>query len=176
MTADELLALPRDGYRYELIKGKILRMSPAGSEHGMMVVNFTVPLAHHVKQHQLGIVFGAETGFKIARDPDTVRAPDVAFARRERIPEGGVPKGYWLGAPDLAIEIISLGNTYTEVEDKVKAWLEAGAQMVIVANPRNRTLKVHRSLTDLTVLAEADTLDIPDVVAGFRCVVADLFA
>ena len=174
-TADELLHLPDDGYRYELMKGEVIRMAPSGSEHGATAVNITLPFAQHVKENALGIVFGAETGFKIASDPDTVRAPDMAFIHRDRIPESGIPKGYWPGAPDLAVEVISPGDTYTEVEDKVNQWLDAGTRMVIVANPRNKTLKVHRSRTDVIVLTESDELDCGDVVPGFTCKVSGLF-
>lgn len=175
ITADELLHMPSDGNRYELVKGELFRMAPAGSEHGALAANITLPFAHHVKKEGLGIIFGAETGFKIASDPDTVCAPDMAFVRRDRIPETGIPKGYWPGAPDLAFEVISPGDIYGEVEDKVNEWLNAGTRMVIAANPRNRTLKVYRSLTKLTILTESDELDCGDVVAGFACKVSDLF-
>jgi Uma2 family endonuclease len=167
--------MPDDGYRYELIEGELVRMAPAGSEHGATIMNIGGPLSQYVKANKLGVVFGAETGFKIASDPDTVRAPDVAFVRSGRIPPSGVPKGYWPGAPDLAIEVISPGDTYGEVEDKVNDWLDAGAQMVIVMNPRNRTIKVHRSKTDVTVLAESDELDCDDVVPGFRSKISEFF-
>jgi len=119
MTAGELLYMPDDGFRYELVKGELLRMAPAGSEHGVTVMNITLPLAVFVKAHNLGIVFGAGTGFKIASDPDTVRAPDVAFVHRDRVPESGIPKSFWPGAPDLAVEVVSPNDTKAEVEDKV---------------------------------------------------------
>jgi Uma2 family endonuclease len=176
MTADELLYMPGDNYRYELIKGELIRMALAESEHGITVANITVSLGLFVKAHALGVVFGAGTGFKIASDPDTVRAPDVAFIHRDRIPESGLPKGYWPGAPDLAVEVILPGDTYTEVEDKVHQWLDAGPHMVIVANPRNRTLKVHRSRTEVTLLMEGDELDGGDIVPGFKVKVSELFS
>src|SRR5262245_48721436 len=102
MTAEALLKLPRGRGRYELVRGELKTTSPAGSEHGAVVVRVTSPLDRHARETKLGIVFGAETGFQIESDPDTVRAPDVAFVRRERIPEGGLPKAFWPGAPDLA--------------------------------------------------------------------------
>lgn len=175
ITADELLHMPGDGNRYELVKGELIRMAPAGGEHGATVMNIGAPLYMHVKKNALGIVLGAETGFKLTSDPDTVRAPDVAFIHRDRIPESGIPKGYWPGAPDLAVEVISPGDTYSEVEDKVNEWLDAGTRIVIVANPRNRTLKVYRSRTDVTVLTEFDVLECGDVVLGFACKVSELF-
>lgn len=175
-TADELLRMPDDGYRYELIKGELVRMAPAGFEQGTIVANFTVALGRHVKANKLGVMAGAETGFRITSDPDTVRAPDLAFVSQARIPESGIPKSFWPGAPDLAVEVISPGDTYTEVEDKVEEWLDAGTRMVIVVNPRNRTLKVHLSRTEVTLLLEADELDGGDVVPGFRVKVSELFS
>jgi Uma2 family endonuclease len=95
------------------------------------------------------VVFAAGTGFKVASDPDTVRAPDLAFIRRKRIPEAGLPRGLWPGDPDLAVEVIFPGDTYTEVEEKVNDWLDAGTRMVLVLNPHNRTTTVYRSHTDV---------------------------
>lgn len=175
MTAEELFRMPQDGFRYELVKGELKRMAPAGSEHGVFEMNLGSPLHQYVKAHNLGLVFGAETGFTIATDPDTVRAPDIAFVRRERIPKEGIPKGYWPGPPDLAVEVISPNDTYEEVEEKVAEWLAAGTAMVWALNPRRRTVTVYRSLTDITVLTENDELTGEDVVPGFRCRVADIF-
>jgi len=88
MTADELLAMPHDGYRYELVKGVLKRMSPAGDEHGRVGMELAIPLGAHVKKNKLGKLYLAETGFLIKTDPDTVRAPDIAFVRIERIEQG----------------------------------------------------------------------------------------
>jgi Uma2 family endonuclease len=175
-TADELFAMPADGFRYELVNGEIRRMPPAGSEHGAVIMNIGAPLHQFVKAHGLGVVFGAETGFKIASDPDTVRAPDLTFVRRERIPEAGIPRGFWPGAPDLAVEVISPSDTYTEVEEKVNDWLNAGARMVLVLNPRTRAVSMYTSQTKKVVrLTESDTLDGGEVLQGFTCRVAELF-
>jgi Uma2 family endonuclease len=174
-TADELFTMPDDGFRYDLVRGEIRRMPPAGSEHGAVVMNLGSPVHQFVKAHNLGVVFGAETGFKIASDPDTVRAPDLAFVRRESIPEAGIPQGYWPGAPDLAVEVVSPSDTYTEVEEKVSDWLNAGARLVLVLNPRRRTVAVYTSPTDVVRLTESDTLNGGDVLPGFTCRVAELF-
>jgi Uma2 family endonuclease len=174
-TASELFGMPDDGFRYELVKGELRRMSPSGSEHGATIVNITVLLAQYVRANKLGVCFGAETGFKIASDPDTVRAPDVAFIRRERIPESGIPKNFWPGAPDLAIEVLSPGDTRREVGEKVEDWLEAGARAVWVINPKRRAVTVYRSMTDVTRLLESDELEGGEVVPGFRCKVSESF-
>jgi Uma2 family endonuclease len=175
VTADVLLVMPEDGFRYELVKGELRRMPPAGGEHGAISITIGGLLFQHLRDSRLGRAFGAETGFKIASDPDTVRAPDAAFVCRERIPEGGLPRGYFPGAPDLAVEVISPGDTYAEVEEKVLEWLDAGTRMVILLNPRRRTATVYRSRSEVTVLGEADELTGGDVVPGFACRVAELF-
>ncbi len=175
VTADELFLMPRDGFRYELVKGELRKMSPSGSEHVIVIARITVRLGSHIEANNLGFCFGAEGGFKIASDPDTVLAPDVAFVSHERVPESGITKKFWQGAPDLAVEVVSPGDTFNEVEEKVEEWLTAGANAVWVFNPKRRSVFVYRSMTDLTRLAEGDELDGGDVVPGFRCKVADFF-
>ncbi|HEX7312421.1 MAG TPA: Uma2 family endonuclease [Pyrinomonadaceae bacterium] len=174
-TASELYAMPDDGFRYELVKGELRKMSPSGWKHGMVVVNITVLLGQYVKTNKLGVCFGAETGFIIASDPDTVRAPDLSFVGRERIPESGAPKTFWMGAPDLAVEVLSPGDTRREVHEKVEDWLEAGARVVWVINPKRRAITVYRSMNDVTRLSEGDELDGGEVVPGFRCKVSEIF-
>ena len=171
-TAGELFAMPHDGFRYELVKGELLKMSPTGGEHGAVVFNLSGLLAPHIKV--IGQGFGAETGFKIASDPDTVRAADIAFVRRERIPEAGIPKNFWELAPDLVVEVVSPGDTYNEVIEKVKDWLDAGTRAVWVVNPRQRVVSVYRSIKDVTVLSEGDELEGGEVVPGFRCKVSEI--
>lgn len=175
VTAEDLWKMPDDGYRHELVKGILRKMPPAGFEHGIRSVKIGSLLHVHVEKHRLGCVCGAETGFTIARNPDTVRAPDAAFVRREAIEARGIVKGYWEGAPDLAVEVISPGDTYTEVAEKVEDWLTAGCAMVWVINPRRETVEVHRPGEESTVLSGADILEGGDVVEGFRCEVEELF-
>ncbi len=176
MTADELLAVPDDGFRYELLKGELFRMAPTGHKHGIVTMHLAGPLYRYVKDHNLGEVYGAESGFVLSQDPDTVRAPDVAFVRRERIDAAGEVKSYWVGAPDLAAEVVSPGDTVSEVEDKVAEWLEAGARIVWVVSPKLHTVTVYRSLTDIVTLTQNDKLEGGDVVAGFHMNVAEIFA
>jgi Uma2 family endonuclease len=175
MTADALLRLPDDGQRHELVAGELRTMAPSGGEHGWVVMRLAAPLALHVEAHRLGLVFGAETGFLLAQDPDTVRAPDVAFVRRERVLAAGDVKGFWPGAPDLVVEVISPGDLYTEVDEKVADWLAHGAQMVLVVNPRRRVVAVHRPGQTVHVLAEHEMLDGADIVPGWTMPVRRLF-
>ena len=100
-------------------------------------------------------------------DPDTVRSPDASFISRERLDEIGETDGYWPGAPDLAVEVISPNDRYTDVEAKVSEWLEAGTRMVIVVNPRRRSVRVHRSPTEIDDLVEGDAIEGGDVVPGW---------
>src|SRR2546427_815931 len=136
MTADELLRLSDDGCRHELIGGELRTMPPAGFEHGWVAVRGISSLEAHVRAADLGAVLTSETGFLLTRQPDTVRAPDAAFVTRERLQATGVVPGYWPGAPDLAVEVVSPSDLYTDVEEKVAEWLEHGARMVVVLNPR----------------------------------------
>ncbi|HEX5505232.1 MAG TPA: Uma2 family endonuclease [Thermomicrobiales bacterium] len=174
-TADDLLRLPEDGQRHELIAGELHTMAPSGGEHGGITGRLTIRLGYYVVTHQLGEVFAAETGFLLTTNPDTVLAPDAAFIANERLGADWV-KGYWPGPPDLAVEVISPGDLYTEVEKKVATWLAHGARMVIVLNPRRRTVTVHRSPTEVRHLTENDVLDGEDVVPGWTMLVRDLFA
>jgi Uma2 family endonuclease len=175
LTADELLAMPDDGHPYELVKGELIRMAPTGHKHGIVTMHLAGPLYRYVKDNNMGAVYGAESGFLISQDPDTVRAPDVAFVRRERIDSAGEVKSYWVGAPDLAAEVVSPGDTVSEVESKVAEWLEAGARIVWVVSPKLRTVTVYRSLTDILTLTAKDKLDGGDVVPGFQIDVAEIF-
>jgi Uma2 family endonuclease len=174
MTAEDLERLPNDHMRHELVRGELRTMPLAVSEHGILVIRLSIPLAMHVNANQLGRVFAPGTGFRITADPDTVRAPDVAFVRKERTPPTGIPKSYWPGAPDLAVEIVSPKDTYEEVEEKVQEWLDAGTSVVWVVSPKRRTVTVHRSAKDVVPLTEKDELDGGTLLPGFRCRVSEI--
>jgi len=176
VTAEQLLSMPDDGCRYELVAGELRKMTPASWRHGTVAGYLHILLGAHVSERSLGRVLSAETGFLIARDPDTVRAPDIAFIRKERL-EGDLPEeAFWPGAPDLAVEVVSPGDRTGEVDEKVRSWLDAGAGMVWVVNPQWRSVTVYRSATDIKTLTENDDLDGGDVVPGFRCRVGEIFA
>jgi Uma2 family endonuclease len=151
-------------------------MAPAGNTHGEIAALLTGSLVQHVIAHQLGKIYAAETGFKISSDPDTVRAPDVAFIQQQRLQKIGPVEGYWPGAPDLVAEVVSPNDRYTDVEEKVASWLDAGTRIVIVINPRQRTVAVHRSHSDVHILSEDAMIDGADVVPGWSLTVGSLFA
>jgi Uma2 family endonuclease len=176
MTAEELLRLPRDGKRRELVRGELRTMPPTGWEHGTATSVFDRSLGHYVQVHQLGEVATGEPGFRLTTNPDTVRAPDVAFVRRERLEAAGPVRGYWPGAPDLVVEVISPNDLYTEVDEKVAEWLEHGTSLVFVVNPHRRTVAVHRPGQSMRIFGENDVLDGEDIVPGWTLPVRDLFS
>jgi Uma2 family endonuclease len=175
ITADDLSRMPEDGFRHALVKGELITMAPAGFHHGMLAGQIFLSLGEFVRRQGLGVVLAAETGFKIASNPDTVRAPDVAFVCKERFEQIGPTEKFWPGAPDLAVEVVSPGDSYSEVQGKVFDWLEAGTRLVIVADPRKQAITVYRSMKDIEVLTARDTLDGGEVVPGWRMPVGDIF-
>ncbi len=175
VTADELLLMKDDGFRYELVRGELRKMSPAGHRHGRIALNLTTPLDQFVRANQLGAVYAAETGFKLASDPDVVRAPDVAFVRRERVDAVGETGGFWPGAPDLAAEVLSPGETSGEVEEKIADWLDAGTRLVLVVDPEDQTVTLYRSHEDVRVLTIDDVLEGGEVVPDWTLPVRDIF-
>ena len=175
MTAAELLVMPHNGYRYELVQGELRQMEFADRQHGRIAANFIGSLIAFVKEHNLGEVHSSETGFIIDTAPDTVRAPDVSFVARERAEATAEERGFFPGAPDLAVEVISPNDRYNEVEEKVADWLRAGTQMVVVIDPYQRTATVYRSFDEICVLTERDVIDGGDVVLGWEMPLADIF-
>ncbi|MEZ6123043.1 MAG: Uma2 family endonuclease [Planctomycetaceae bacterium] len=174
-TAEELATLADDGNRYELIEGELQMMSPAGGRHGRIAVRLNKLLAIHVDDNGLGATFAAETGFRIAMDPDTVRAPDGAFVRQERMDALGDDSGFLPFAPDLAVEVVSPTDSFAAIERKAFAWLDAGTQLVLILEPETKTAHTYRSRNAIAVYAVGDTVDVSDVVRGWKFAVSEIF-
>jgi len=171
MTAEDLLETSIPNKATELVRGRLIVREPPGSRHGKIAMNLAVRLANHVERLGAGQIFAAETGFTLFRAPDTVRAPDIGYVRRERLPDP-VPAGYLEGAPDLVVEVLSPGDRPGEVLAKVGDWLEAGARLVWVIDPERRIARIYRQDGTETTVRETDPLDGEDVLPSFSCPLA----
>ena len=171
VTAEGLQKLPHDDYRYELVAGRVIRMSPVDWLHGATVACFIARLRPDVEAAQLGQVV-TEVGFILARDPDTVRAPDLAFVRRDRIPSR---RGFFHGPPDLAVEVLSVDDRPAELRAKVDEYLTHGVPLVLVLDPDEKTVQIFRRWAAPVTVGADDELDVSDVISGFRCPVREIF-
>jgi Uma2 family endonuclease len=173
-TPEDLLSLPYAA-NYELVGGALVERKLA-SESSCVGGRLHALLSAHCADGGLGWVFAEDAGFQcFSDDPEEVRKPDVSFVRQDRLPDGP-PQGHCRVAPDVAVEVIAPHETYAEIEDKVDEYLAAGVRLVWVVNPPNRSVRVHRPDGSVTDLRQADELIGEDVVPGFRCAVAALFA
>jgi len=174
VTAEDLARLPDDGYRYELVEGRLVRTSPVTFDHGRIVMRIGFLLSHHLEQHPVGVV-GAEIGFKLAANPDTVRGPDIAFVRSERVPPTG-GRGFFKGPPDVAIEVLSPDDRTSEMHAKTEEYLAKGVLLVVVVDPDDQSVTVFRPrAVEVTLESETDVLDLSDVIPGFRCQLREIF-
>jgi Uma2 family endonuclease len=173
-TAEQLFQSPDLG-PCELLRGELIMMSPAGSKHGRIALQLGSMLWNFVEPRRLGVVLGAETGFRIAENPDTVRAPDVAFIRRERI-GAELPDGFFPGAPDLAVEVLSPNDRAGEVLAKVQDWLASGSAAVWVVDPKTQTVTVYGADRKTVMLTANDAIAGGDLLPGFTAPVAGIFA
>ncbi|MGN6368267.1 MAG: Uma2 family endonuclease [Phycisphaerae bacterium] len=175
MTADELWDLRPDGNRHELVRGELRTMAPSGSEHVGIIFDIGTYLNNFIKPRKLGRVIGAEGGCIIGRDPDTVRAPDVAFVRADRLPNGRLPKKFFPGAPDLAVEVMSPSDTAEELDEKIQQWLAAGTKIAWVVNPKSQTVTVYDSPSTARILHIDESLTGGDLLPGFTLPLREIF-
>lgn len=175
MTAEDLAAMDDDGYSYELIDGELIRMSPAGWEHGQVAGWFARPLLNEAEETGLGYVSIAETGFVLRRGPDIVVAPDVAFTLARRLPPRVERQGFLEVPPDLVVEVVSPSNSAPYIAHKVALYLELGVTLVWVAHPVRQTVTVHRAGREPLVLGLGDELDGEDILPGLRIPIASVF-
>lgn len=173
-TADDLFRFREPGKTAELVRGVLIVSEPPGTGHGARAARLTVRVGSFVEEHGLGAVFAQDTGFKIEREPDTVRAPDLAFVARDRLSR--IPdEGYAEVAPDLVVEILSPGDRPGEVLEKVGQWLTAGVRLVWVLDAARRKAQVYRADGSISNLEPDAGLDGEDVLSGFRCPLRDIF-
>lgn len=173
LTAKDLLQLDVPNKWTELVRGRLVVSEPPGTEHGRISANLGYFVSDFVRRHGLGCVYAQDTGFKIQSDPDTVRAPDLAFVSAARVPMAAEP-GYAVLVPDLVVEVVSAGDRRGEVLARVGDWLDAGAGLVWVIDPRRTEAQVHRRDGGITVIGASDALDGEDVLPGFTCLLAEI--
>jgi len=174
VTASQLLTLREPGCRFELVRGEVRRMSPAGWWHGSIVGRLATAIGVYAESTGQGVMFGAETGFLIERGPDTVRAPDVAFVCSSRLPPHPA-NGWFPGPPDLAVEVVSPGDGRQETLAKAQQWIRCGARLVWVVQPEERNVMVHRADGSTTQFGDDATLHGEDVAPGLAIRIATLF-
>jgi len=176
VTAEQFLLLPDDLCRRDLMEGEVQTMAAAGTQHGIIAMRLGGAIGNYVDDRGLGLVFAAETGFTLARNPDTVLAPDAAFLRVGRIPASASPDGFWEVAPDLVVEVDSPGDTRREVDAKVAAYLRCGVRLVWVVRPKRRIVVVSAPGAAPRTLDADAMLDGGEVLAGFAYPLARLWA
>lgn len=172
MTADELLRMPDDGMRRELVEGELRTMSPAGFKHGKIAQRIARHLGNYVAERNLGVVCSSDTGFIVKKQPLNVFAPDVGYVRHERDLD---ESGFYPGPPDLAVEVISPSDSYSEVEEKVAIYLAGQTPMVMVVDPRSKSARVHTAAA-VVRLSIDQALEGGDVVPGWNLPLREIFA
>ena len=175
VTADDLTRIPDDGYSYELVQGRLIRMPKPGALHGIVGMRLVSALVRYVEERALGVLFPQDTGFGLTSSPDTVRAPDLAFVNRERVASVGFPEGFWPGAPDLAVEVRSPHDSMRELTDKAGEYLTYGSRAVWILDPRKKEVTVFTPGAEPVALTRDDSLNGGEVVPGFELSVARLF-
>lgn len=175
VTAEQLWEMTeKPGVRYELVRGELVEVPGAGYPHARLGRALLLLLHPFVVEHDLGEAFPDGLAYIIAREPDTIRVPDVSFISKERLPEEDM-EGFVPFAPDLAVEIVSPTDRAEEVYGKVREYLEAGTRTVWIFWPRYRSITAYVPGEDPRELAEDDELDGGEVLPGFRMRVAELF-
>lgn len=175
LTAEDLFLISSGDETQELNRGVLVRTPPAGALHGRLAARIGRLLDEYAEVNGLGIVCGADTGFILARNPDVVRAPDVSFIARDRVPVRGAPESFWPFAPDLAVEVVSTWDRVDDLDEKILQYFSAGTRLVWVLHPRHRSVHVYRSSSDVRTLGIDDELTGDEVLPGFRCPVRRCF-
>jgi Uma2 family endonuclease len=173
MTAEQLLDVNIPGKQVELVRGRLVVKEPPGYLHASVVARLTAELVNYARAQSLGEVVAGDPGFTLARNPDTVRAPDIAFVQRARVPDP-VPTAFAEFPPDLAVEVLSPHDRPGEILAKVGDWLNAGTRLVWIIDPARRQARVYRQDGTEAMLSETDALLGEDVLPGFSCAVVEV--
>jgi Uma2 family endonuclease len=178
MTAQDLWRMGEGDVRRELVNGEIIEMTPAGGTHGEVTGRIYRRMADHVDRQGRGKVVVGDVGFvlQLPNDPERVRAPDVGFVTLEKLPGGRLPQGFILGAPDLAVEVLSPTDNPVDIQQKVRDFLESGTRLIWLIAPQAKTATVYRPDGSARLLREHEALDGEDVLPGLSIPLADIFA
>ncbi len=173
ITADDLLEMPDNGMRRELIQGELIEMPPGSDDHGFVSSESTWQIGSFIRLHRLGRDRIAETGFQLA--PDTVLAPDYAYISYERMADRPQSRGYAQVIPDLVVEVFSPNDRQPQFDRKIRLWLEAGVRLVLAVYPQPQEIVAHHDDGTVQRFGVGDTLTCEPVLPGFSCPVADIF-
>ena len=172
-TDQELMVLPRDGRKHELLGGELV-VSPTGFQHGYISVRLAATLSQFVVRRRLGLVVDSSTGFRM-KSGDCL-SPDVSFVGKERVrSQGGITPEFFPGAPDLAVEVISPRENRRRLKEKLTVYFANGTRLAWVVNPRDRTVSVYTSPEQVEVLGATDQLPGGSLLPGFASPIKDLF-
>lgn len=174
-TDEAFIALPDDGHCYEIVNGELIDMGNSGAKHGNVCSTLMILLGGYVRLQKLGAMFDSSTAFKMKNG--NKRSPDISFVAKERL-QGltDLPDGFLEGAPDLAVEVLSPGNTIEEIHDKLVEYFENGTRLVWVIHPKENYVLVYRSAQEPDRLLKlSNSLEGEEIVSGFSLPIADLF-
>lgn len=173
-TDTEFMALSSDEHRYELVNGEVVDMGNSGMEHGYLACVLTIKLGSFVQSNKLGVICDSSTAFTLKNG--NKRSPDIAFISRERLKGLSRPlRGFFEGAPDLVVEILSPGNTIEEMHQKIVEYFDNGTRLLWKVDPTERSILVYHSPEADCLLRMGDSLEGEDIVPGFSMPVAELF-
>jgi len=173
MTAEEFWKQYSEDDALELVRGEVRPTMPPGGEHAGLALRLGSKLLAWADEGRGWA--GVEGGFLVGRNPDTVRGPDIAFVRAERIPASGVPRNFWPFTPDLAVEVISPSERVGDIEEKVGAYLSGGTRLVWLVYPGSKRVFAYSSDDEVRIFGAEDILEDETVLSGFRCKVGDIF-
>ena len=175
MTSEDLWEIDDDFNQYELIRGELQKVPPAGGDHGALNGEAGRRIGNHVYEHKLGRMYHGETGFILARNPDTTLVPDIAFVRNDRLIRTPDHRGFLEQAPDLVVEIHSPSQSFRAAQEKMRLYVELGVRMGLLFHPYRQTITVYRAGRDPIVLGRDDMFDGEDILPGFGVNVSVLF-
>ena len=174
LTQDDLFHLPDDGLRYELVRGHLVSEPPPGYRHGRTAATLTFELEDYARAHGHRIAVTCDVGFCLSREPDTVRAPDVAVLQRSRLATFDDDRRYFPGAPDLAVEVLSPSDRRGAVREKVADYLDSGSVMVWLVDPARREIRVCTSAGE-ECIGIGGTLTANGLLPGFALPLDSVF-